>query len=299
VDGVQVLGVLAYAPEWARHATCKNNPDYDADTRAKCEPRDPKEYGRWAGAMARHYAPLGVHHWEIWNEANSKWFWRPIPNGRLYAQMLAEAYDAIKAADPIATVVAGGTASLGIYNPQDEADPDQIDPRNFLQQIYQYGAGDKFDAFSHHPYTWANPTARIETNDNWYMMYQDVPAQNGKPAIPSLVTILRNHGDGGKKIWNTEYGVPTVRLRNSGYVITEQKQSEIMLASFALWEDYPWAGPFFWFNYKDFDTTSTTGSHSLHMGIIESTDGEPGCTAEGRPTGTAKLAYCTFARFMK
>src|SRR5438094_2187119 len=60
--GIRVLGVLAYTPPWARPSNCT--------TSEKCAPANAADFGRFAGAAAARYAPLGVHAWEIWNEPN-------------------------------------------------------------------------------------------------------------------------------------------------------------------------------------------------------------------------------------
>jgi hypothetical protein len=46
--------------------------------------------------------------YEIWNEPNGRWFWRPAPDAAVYADMYLRARAAIKAVDPDARVVIGG-----------------------------------------------------------------------------------------------------------------------------------------------------------------------------------------------
>src|SRR5437588_116960 len=70
----------------------------------------PADYAIFAAAAVRHYAPMGVHTWEIWNEPNIPEFWSPAANVVQYAAMLKQADVAIKAADPTATVLTGGTS---------------------------------------------------------------------------------------------------------------------------------------------------------------------------------------------
>lgn len=74
--GLRILATPAYTPTWAR----------PAGTTDKHPPTDPATYAAFVGAAARRYAPLGVHHWEIWNEPNVQQFWQPAPNAWLNAR---------------------------------------------------------------------------------------------------------------------------------------------------------------------------------------------------------------------
>ena len=62
--------------------------------------------------------------------------------------MLKRAYVEIKAVDPTATVLAGGTAPA----PDDPSGRD-MSPVTFLRNIYANGGKGYFDAFAHHPYS--------------------------------------------------------------------------------------------------------------------------------------------------
>ena len=78
----------------------------------------------------RHYAPMGVHDWEIWNEQNRASFWLPKADPPTYTRMLKLAYPAIKQVDPHATVISGGLSPAG-DNGHDMA------PQTFLDAIYR------------------------------------------------------------------------------------------------------------------------------------------------------------------
>jgi hypothetical protein len=43
-------------------------------------------FARWAGAAAAHFKGRGVV-WEIWNEPNGAWFWKPQPSADDYAKL--------------------------------------------------------------------------------------------------------------------------------------------------------------------------------------------------------------------
>ena len=70
-------------------------------------------WGRFLAAAVDRYGPNGsfwalhpelprlpIRAWQIWNEQNSPTFFRPRPNVRAYAELLAAAHDAIAARDP-------------------------------------------------------------------------------------------------------------------------------------------------------------------------------------------------------
>ena len=71
----------------------------------------PGDYARFAAAAARHYAPLGVQAFEIWNEPNTSASWTN-PSPAAYARVLKAAYPAIKAVDPSGIVVHRGALAV-------------------------------------------------------------------------------------------------------------------------------------------------------------------------------------------
>src|SRR5204863_67065 len=95
--GVSVLGTILYTPPWARP------PGTDATT----PPSSLSDYISFAKTAAAHFAALGVHAYEIWNEPNNTMFWKPKPDAARYTEMLRGAYAAVKSADPKAFLITG------------------------------------------------------------------------------------------------------------------------------------------------------------------------------------------------
>ena len=64
----------------------------------------------WAGLSASdlEIEPKPPRAWEIWNEQNSAFFWRPRPSPREYARLLKIAAAEIREADPAAQIIVGG-----------------------------------------------------------------------------------------------------------------------------------------------------------------------------------------------
>jgi hypothetical protein len=218
--GLQVLGTLAYTPPWARAS----------GTDGKYPPLDPGDYARFAEAAARRYQGIGVHHWEIWNEPNQSSWWKPKPDPWAYTNLLKQAYAAIKAANPGATVIAAGLAPA-----PDAADGSQINGETFVRRMYRAGAKGNFDALAMHPYNYP-----VEP------MYPH-PMNAFSATTPAVHRLMQENGDGWKKVWLTEYGAPTAGYRS----ITEDEQADFLVKAYDQVVQWPWTGPLFYYMYRD------------------------------------------------
>lgn len=227
--GMSVLGVIVYTPNWAR----------PSGTSATYGP-DPATYAAFAAKAAEHYASRGVHAFEVWNEPNTPAFWTPAPNPADYTRLLKAAYPAIKAADPSATVLSGGTAPA-------PSDGTSYSPVDFLKRIYANGGGGSFDAVSHHPYCWPAAPGEAQAWSAWYQMYG---------TSPSIRSTMVANGDGAKKIWATEFGAPT--SGPSGSYVSESTQAEMISKGYAEWKTYDWGGPMFTYSGRDLGTSTST-----------------------------------------
>jgi hypothetical protein len=227
--GIKVLGIIDYTPSWAR-------PAGTTDKRAP----DPTQYATFASAAVEHYAAMGVHTYEVWNEPNTFIFWRPKPDPVAYTTLLKAAYVAIKGADSQATVLTGGAATV-------PTNSNNYAPVDWLQAIYANGGGGFFDAVSDHPYCWRDNTCPSETDAGsaWYQMYG---------TSPSLRSVMIDNGDADKKIWATEFGAPT----DGPQGISEGVQAQMISEAFSLWSSYDWGGPLFVYQGRDSGTDTST-----------------------------------------
>ena len=219
--GLQILAMPAYTPAWAR----------GAGTDDKYPPSDRQTYARFVQAAARRYRPMGVRHWEIWNEPNQWYWWKPKPDPWAYTDLLRRAYVAVKAEDPYATVVAGGLAPA-----PDSPDGSEVNGETFARRMYQAGAKGSFDALAMHPYNYP-----VEP------MYPH-PANAFSSTTPAIHRVMSENGDGWKKLWLTEYGAPTSGGSRS---ITEAKQAEFLVKAYDQVARWPWAGPLLYYSYRD------------------------------------------------
>jgi hypothetical protein len=216
--GLEVLGLLTYAPEWAHPPGVGDH----------YPPTDPDDFADFAAEAVRRFRPLGVRTWEIWNEPNLAFFWDPAPDPAEYADLLVAAYDAIKEVDSNAIVLTGGLARAS-----DEPDGSSIAPVTFLEGIYAAGGGDHFDAVAHHPYSF--PAMPLDANgDNAFV---DV--------TPRLHEVMQEHGDGSKEIWGTEMGAPSTGGLSANFV------AEYVTQAYTGWREWAFTGPLIWYSYRD------------------------------------------------
>jgi hypothetical protein len=236
--GFTVLAEILYTPGWARVAGAP----------AESPPANLEDYARFARAAVAHYAPLGIHAYEVWNEPNNASFWQPRADVARYTAMLKVAYPAIKSVDPSAIVVSGGMSPA-------VDDRRNISPLTFLRGIYANGGKGFFDAVGHHPYCYPAYPGDARAWSAWYQMYG---------TSPSLRSIMADNGDSGKQIWATEFGAPT--NGPSGTSVGEQTQAAMLTRAFDLFQRYGWAGPMFWYSQRDVGTT--TDSQENFYGIL-------------------------------
>ena len=116
------------------------NPLYDQG-RPSCTDAGRRAFANWAVAAVHHFQGRGVI-WEIWNEPNGAWFWRPKVNAGDYAKLALTASAAIHDAAPDEIVV--GPALSG---------PDM----KFLDVVAGSGVLNFWRAVTVHPYRRTGP----------------------------------------------------------------------------------------------------------------------------------------------
>jgi len=141
--GVHLIARLDFQPDWARAGCSDQGP-----------PEDLQDYADFAGAVAARYrGQIGAY--QIWNEPNLAREWCDrSPDPARYAEMLAAAYSAIKAADPAAYVISAGMSPTGTQPPA--AMPDDV----YLDALYRAMGGDSegyFDLLGVHAAGFAAP----------------------------------------------------------------------------------------------------------------------------------------------
>lgn len=260
--GLNSLPILDYTPTWAQDSACSGS--------QMCEPASASDFGQFAEAAASRYGPQGVRTWEIWNEPNISEFFQPAPDPGAYTALLQSAYRGIKSVEGGATVLTAGLAPAA-------TDGTDYAPPDFLNGIYAAGAHGYFDGVGDHPYTWPYlPSFYLEGNA-WSQ-------------LTTLHDIMVDHGDGGKKIWITEYGAPTggpggeassgqTTAEGGDDHVTDGLQALMVTNAVDEASSYPWVASFFWYNYIDDGTSADTVEN--FFGLLT-------------PTGARKPAYYAY-----
>jgi hypothetical protein len=218
-DGIEVLPFLFGEPEWAvtedgyrcgercltyAPASAVTREAY-ADFAAAAVRRYGTDGSFWADHPGLDYVP--VRSWQIWNEQNSKFFYRPAANARSYAALLRLAASRIRAADPGAEIVLGG-----MWSAKDR--PEGVTgSAHYLQRLYRVpGIEDSFDAVAVHPYA---------------KRLREVFLQ-----IDLVRKAARRAGDGGVGLWVTELGWASDGRRGEGLVKNPDQQARLLERAF-------------------------------------------------------------------
>ena len=257
--GMRVL-LLAYtSPMWASGET-ETNPFWFA-----APPLDPADYGVFAGKLAERYGAGGTF-WaenptltetplagiEIWNEPNADGHWGGYPaDPEHYTDMLQAAYTSIKAEDPSMPVVVGGLAAVNAYDPETtcQLTLEGVNPVRFLEEMYANGAAGYFDAVGWHPYVF---DFTGESTMPELLEYDECSTWSQMAETPvSARSLMIDNGDGAKKIWATELGIPTCTFFAIYPCVSGVEQAELLTTEFDLWTTFDWAGGFIVYDLRD------------------------------------------------
>jgi polysaccharide biosynthesis protein PslG len=203
---------------------------------------NPTDFASFATQVATRYGS-DISAYEIWNEPNYAGFYEPIdPAG--YTALLKAAYPAIKAVDPTATVVAGALGSVVSFGGV------TMDPTTFISDMYADGAKGYFDALSFHPYQESLEFSQGGSVPN-------SPLQQ----VTAIYNLMVANGDASKKIWISEYGLPTSD-------VTQQQQADYIQDILNTWKTESYGGPIFIYTAQDTNSASTNPQDTY--GIYES-----------------------------
>ncbi len=139
-------------------------------------PEGRNAFVRYCRELIARYGSI-CRHWEVWNEPNIG-FWQPKPNPADYTELLKVVYQAVKEADPQATIVGVCTAGTDF---------------SFIEEVLKRDGGKFMDAISVHPYRYPrSPEATDFVGE-----------------MQRLKVLLDKYGVGHLKVWLTEFGYPT------------------------------------------------------------------------------------------
>ena len=199
--GLQVLLILDFS-----------NPIYTgSDKRAPAADAERQAFARYCREMVARYKPMGVRHYEIWNEPNASTFWRPQPSAEDYARLLEAAYRACKETDPEATIVGCSTSGVDL---------------DFIGRVMRAGGARFLDAVSFHPYCQPNPPERRLLTD-----------------IAKVQKLVPD-----KPLWITEFGY---HCDSGPSGVDDEMQANYLVRAFLLARSAPAVKLFCWYDFQN------------------------------------------------
>lgn len=180
--GLELVALLDGTPAWARHHLAPQHPF--------APPASVSAYGAFAGAVASRYAD-SLTQYQIWDEPNINEHWGQLdPRPAHYVAMLREAYTAIHAVDPSASVIMAALA------PTVETGPENLNEVLYLRAVYEQDGAGFFDAAAGKPYGFdAGPYDRRVADS----------IMNFSRLILMREEMVRQ-GDGDKPLWGSNFG---------------------------------------------------------------------------------------------
>lgn len=176
-QGLKIIARIDGVPEWAR----------PKDTTGRYLGEDHyADYAAFVRSFVTRYKGK-VDYYVIWNEPNTslEWGYRPV-SAQQYAQLLKATYVEAKLADPDSQIVAAGLA------PTLEQSDLATNDLTYLQDLYDAGAKDYFDALAAHAYGGKlppdDPPAPDRLNYARVELVHDLMARNGDGEKPIIIT---------------------------------------------------------------------------------------------------------------
>lgn len=221
---IKVLGILGYSTPWS-------GKEWN-------EPPDILAFAKYARAVVRRYKDK-IKYWEIWNEPDHDFYWKPQDDLRAYSVLLKTAYPHIKEEDKSALILHGGLSA-----------PSK------LKLLYQHGAQHYFDIVNIHPFV-------------------DPLASNAGDILRAIHSqtceIMQEHGDMYKGIWFTEIGCPGTNAPETwwlGECPNELQQAQWVATMFRESLKLKGVKKIFWAFFRD--TVNHWGNGIDKLGLIRS-----------------------------
>lgn len=182
-QGLRVIARMGFVPYWARpdevddYTTLNYLPDESYD-----------EFADFVATFAERYAGT-IDHIIIWNEPNLtfEWGYRQA-NPQDYVRLLQAVYEPVHAVNPDVTILAGALAPTL----EPEGSPNGLMDTLYLEEMYESGASDYFDALAIHTYGFTNPTLQDPAEDRLNFrraeLLFDIMAEYGDSETPVFIT---------------------------------------------------------------------------------------------------------------
>lgn len=239
---VKVLAVLDAPPAWFEFPLSVPRSTFHF-------PLSTNAFTRFAGEFARRYGDR-IDYYQIWDEPNLGANWGGQVEVAAYADMLKQAGDAIRAADPGAVIVLAGLAPTVEQSSRNMAD------WLFLRRLYEIGARDYFDVVAGKPYGFETGPADRRV-DAAVLNFSHILLMREE---------MEHFGDAAKPLWATQWGwnalpadwtgAPNIWGQNAH--LTEAHQAEyIAQAVRRAGREWPWMTAMFLENFQPADPSTT------------------------------------------
>jgi cellulase (glycosyl hydrolase family 5) len=231
-SGAKVLVTVYTAPSWASGTSERESP-----------PLHPADYADFMGFVADRYRGQ-VQAWELWNEQNTPGFWSTGPDPAHYARMVKAAYPAVKAANPNALVVYGGTWE---------------NDYEYLERAYAAvpNLGQYYDVMATHPFNGVDPPEHVAVNADGRI------AKHSFAGYREIRRTMLEHGD-NKPIWFTELGWATF---DGSWGVTEAQQADFLTRAYSCANEDPYVHLAIWYALRNhpFGGDSAEWEHQLGL----------------------------------
>ncbi len=251
---LRVLFSVTCAPNWARK---------DRGAGGAGPPDNMQDAADFIGGIAGYYCQRGLGAVEVWNEHNllTEWHGKPI-SAASYMDMLKKTYAQIKKNCPSMIVISGAPTPTG-YDDGTTA----IDDVKFLQQLYQNGLKQNSDAVGAHPSGFCNAPDAAPSTKNQCNAFFDHASFFFRGTLERYRDVMVQNGDGGKKIWVTEFGWAVDPNPKKGYEyaksIAPEQQSQWLVRAFQMMKAYGYVSGAILWNLDFLDMTQETGAYHV------------------------------------
>jgi hypothetical protein len=222
--GIRLLGLLDYNPYWFKG----KNPHPDEWI---------KDWGDFVYAVvARYGRDRGqIKHWELWNEPNlaGSGYESGLYLIEDYVRLLQVGYVAAKAADPEATIVLGGLASIWDQAPSAW----NYDYPFYLNRVGELGGFNYFDVVALHPYRPDSPELAPWKRD---------ASVDFRDEMRIVDEIMARYGP--KPVWLTELGWSTSRVWPG---VDEDTQAFYLVRTYVLAMSHASIEKIFWYDFRN------------------------------------------------
>ena len=247
--GVKVMWSVVNAPAWSRAGQ---------DLGVGGPPNNYQDLADFVGAMAGRYCGSNVKAIEVWNEQNLHYEWGNMKiDPAAYMQLLKVSYNKIKQACPKMIVISGALTPTGAPPPK------AMDDYAYLEGMYQHGLKNYSDAIGAHPSGYnVAPWVKGGQSACDFITKQGSSFRGAcntlhhswsfYATLNGYHKIMQKHGDGGKKIWPTEFGWATNWTGDPSYGYaqdnTRAEQAAWTVEAYKLMKQWGFVGTAFLWN---------------------------------------------------